>query len=131
MKYIVTRSAAESYQNGEASLNRLWGLGERFLPIRCLRNATRVGLAALLAVMVLSSCTQLRSGVAVKAGFNADTPPSPVGFDPFPVKESWASRHVPGWKAINRLLPPPSEARRKWDERYRNHYGASENDNSF
>jgi len=31
-------------------------------------------------------------------------------------RESWASRHIPGWKAVGNFVPPPTEARKKWDE---------------
>lgn len=31
-------------------------------------------------------------------------------------KEGWAERNIPGWKTLAALLPPPNEARQKWDE---------------
>jgi hypothetical protein len=57
-----------------------------------------------------SSCSTLRSGSAVKAGYDADKPV-------FDAEEGgWAYRNIPGVKALSNFVPPPNEARTKWDE---------------
>ena len=33
-------------------------------------------------------------------------------------EESWASRYIPGVRAVSKFIPPPSDARKKWDDRY-------------
>ena len=62
-----------------------------------------VCLAIIVAFTFLTSCSTLRSGNPVKAAYNAEE----VG---------WASRNVPGVKALSNLVPPPSDARTKWDQ---------------
>jgi hypothetical protein len=77
--------------------------------------------AALTALVILplaSSCTAVRSGVPVKAAFDS---PAKAGV---PVDErGWASRYIPGVRAISNLVPEPSEARVKWDEYYKKKNG--------
>jgi uncharacterized protein YceK len=63
-----------------------------------------------LSLMLLASCSTLRSAIPVKAGYHADK----AAFDTD--EEGWASRHIPGIKALSNFVPPPSEARTKWDE---------------
>ena len=65
--------------------------------------------AALLAMAFLSSCSGLRTGSPVKAGFDAED-------------EGWASRNIPGVRKLSDLIPPPSEARQKWDDRQKQKY---------
>ncbi len=62
------------------------------------------------AVTLLASCSALHTGSPIKAGFDAGK--SALDAD----EESWASRHIPGLKTLSNLVPPPSEARTKWDE---------------
>ncbi|MGO9568334.1 MAG: hypothetical protein ACLP5H_12405 [Desulfomonilaceae bacterium] len=57
-----------------------------------------------------SSCSTLRSGNPVKAGYDVEKP----AFDA--EEGGWVYRNVPGVKALSNLVPPPSEARTKWDE---------------
>ena len=90
-----------------------------------------IGLVVLFPLLLFSSCVHLKTGDAVKAGYNIDSEPSRAAFNPRETKDGWASRYIPGWKAINRLIPPPNEARRKWDDRYRSHNGQSENSDSL
>jgi hypothetical protein len=59
--------------------------------------------AAMMALILLSSCSTLRVGAPVKAGYEVEEP-------------SWALRYIPGLKAVSDLIPPPNEARMKWDE---------------
>lgn len=73
--------------------------------------------AALTALVILplaSSCTALRSGVPVKAAFDS---PAKTGIQV--EEQSWASRYIPGVRAISQIVPEPSEARVKWDEWYK------------
>jgi hypothetical protein len=57
-----------------------------------------------------SSCSTLRSGNPVKAGYAPEKPA-------FDVEEGgWAYRNIPGVKALSDFVPPPNEARTKWDE---------------
>jgi uncharacterized protein YceK len=67
-------------------------------------------LAVALSVILLASCSTLRSAIPVKAGYDADK----AGFDID--EEGWASRHIPGIKALSNFVPPPNEARTKWDD---------------
>ncbi len=62
-----------------------------------------VSVAAVMALILLTSCSTLRVGSPVKAGYEVEEP-------------SWALRYIPGLKAISDLIPPPNEARTKWDE---------------
>lgn len=62
-----------------------------------------IAVAAVLTFPFLTSCTTLRAGAPVKAGFEAEEP-------------GWALRHIPGLKALSNLIPPPTDARLKWDE---------------
>ena len=70
-------------------------------------------LVALLALPFITSCTTLRAGTPVKAGYEADEP-------------GWALRYIPGLKTISDLIPPPNEARTKWDEWQRERGGSGE-----
>jgi len=54
-----------------------------------------------------TSCTSMKSFKTVRAGYDAEE------------QDSWASRHIPGVKAISKFIPPPTDARRQWDERYK------------
>ena len=68
-----------------------------------MRFLSLLPLAALLALPFITSCTALRAGTPVKAGYEAEEP-------------SWAMRYIPGLKTVSDLIPPPTEARTKWDE---------------
>ncbi len=50
-----------------------------------------------------ASCSTLNSGNAVKANFESE-------------EESWLSRKVPGFKSLSNMIPPPTDARLKWDQ---------------
>lgn len=87
-----------------------------------------VGIAILLPFFV--SCTTLRSGTPVKAAVSLDDPdlkaddfnvPAGSGFPS--EKPSWTARYIPGWKWLADTIPPPTEARTKWDERYNRRRG--------
>lgn len=62
-----------------------------------------VAVAALMALPLLTSCTTLQVGTPVKAGYEVEQP-------------SWPVRYIPGLKTLSDLVPPPNEARLKWDE---------------
>ncbi len=64
-----------------------------------------VALAAIALLPLLTSCTALGPGKAVKAGFELQE------------EEGWASRYIPGVRAISKFVPPPTEARLEWDKR--------------
>ncbi|MDQ7785928.1 MAG: hypothetical protein RDU20_23945 [Desulfomonilaceae bacterium] len=80
-----------------------------------MKRCAALVLAAALFLALTTSCTSMRSLTAVKAGYDAEQ------------QDSWASRYIPGVRAISRLVPPPSDARKEWDARYnkRNHQGDS------
>jgi hypothetical protein len=40
----------------------------------------------------------------------------------------WAERFIPGWRAASSILPPPTEARIKWDERQKRQNSRWEDD---
>jgi hypothetical protein len=65
---------------------------------------------AVLVMPLLTSCSTLRTGNPLKAGYA-------------PEEEGWLSRNVPGIRKLSEVIPPPSEARQKWDEqgKQRNH----------
>jgi hypothetical protein len=69
-----------------------------------MRFTSLIVVAAMLMLPLLTSCSSLRLGSPVKAGFEAE-------------EEGWASRNIPGVKKLSELIPPPTEARQKWDER--------------
>ncbi|MBI4962090.1 MAG: hypothetical protein HY913_02325 [Desulfomonile tiedjei] len=53
----------------------------------------------------MTSCSALRSGNPVPAGYDAD-------------KQGWVSKYIPGAKSVSNFIPPPSEARTNWDRWY-------------
>jgi hypothetical protein len=77
--------------------------------------------AALTALVILplaSSCTAVRPGVPIKAAFDS---PARTGV---PMEnQGWASKYIPGVRAISKAFPEPSEARVKWDEWYKKKNG--------
>ncbi|MEW6349652.1 MAG: hypothetical protein AB1646_11370 [Thermodesulfobacteriota bacterium] len=96
--------------------------------------------ALLMMVPFATSCTTLRSATATKGAFaseakdgptekrekapeKAEAPPADqtlLAEQIAPATQaSWASRHIPGWRALTAYLPPPTDARMKWDEYYK------------
>lgn len=64
--------------------------------------------AVLVMVTVLgTSCSTLSTSNAVKASFDTE-------------EESWLSRKIPGVKALSNMIPPPTDARLKWDQYNKN-----------
>ncbi len=74
----------------------------KFIPSFCL--------TIILSLILLASCSTLRSAIPVKAGYDTEK----AGFDAD--EQGWASRHIPGVRALSNFVPPPNEARTKWDE---------------
>lgn len=73
-----------------------------------MRIVLSVCLIGLVALFFLTSCSGLRGGnPAVKAAYEAED------------DEGWAKRNIPGLKTLSDLIPPPNEARIKWDQRNR------------
>lgn len=66
-----------------------------------------LSLAAVVGIFLLPSCSAVKWAVPATAGSEMED-------------ESWASRYIPGVKAVSNLVPPPTEARLQWDERYKN-----------
>ncbi|AFM23851.1 hypothetical protein [Desulfomonile tiedjei] len=60
---------------------------------------------SILFMPLLSSCSALKAGNPVKAGFDTEQ------------EEGWLTRKVPGLRSLSNIIPPPSEARQQWDER--------------
>ncbi len=80
---------------------------------------TVLGAVLVLALPLLASCSALRIGNAVKASSDAkEGEPYKASYQA-PAKEGWAARYIPRWKSLSDLLPPPTEARKEWDERLR------------
>ncbi len=67
-------------------------------------------LTVIFSLTFLASCSTLRSGNAVKAGYDVDK--SVVDSE----EEGWATRNIPGLRALSNFVPPPNEARTKWDD---------------
>jgi hypothetical protein len=76
-----------------------------------MKSIPAVCLAIIFALALFaSSCSTLRSGSPVKARYDAEKPV-------FDAEEGgWAYRNIPGVKALSNFVPPPTEARTKWDE---------------
>jgi hypothetical protein len=66
-------------------------------------------MAAFVILPLATSCTSLRAPKLVKAGYEAEK------------EEAWASRYIPGASALSNLVPPPTDARTKWDEYQKRH----------
>jgi hypothetical protein len=67
-----------------------------------------ISACCVLGLMVLpfiTSCSSMRSGNAVKATYEVDE------------NDGWMTRKIPGLKTLSKLVPPPTEARIKWDQR--------------
>lgn len=62
-------------------------------------------LAATVALIFLTSCTGLRLGNPVKASYEREA------------EDGWILKYIPGLKALSNIVPPPSDARKEWDER--------------
>jgi len=62
-------------------------------------------LLLLCALPFMASCSALRSGNPVPAGYEAD-------------KQAWTSKYIPGYKSVSQFIPPPSDARTDWDRWY-------------
>lgn len=74
-----------------------------------------VAMALIMALPLLSSCSSLRSGTAVKAGYDAEEKMPDKATDLTDADQGWAARYIPGWKAVGKLVPEPTEARTDWD----------------
>lgn len=60
--------------------------------------------AVLMMIAVLgSSCSTLTASSAVKASFDSE-------------EDSWLAKKIPAVKSLSNMIPPPSEARLKWDQ---------------
>ena len=63
----------------------------------------------------------LRSGSKVKSDFDVeaqrgslDSTADKEGFEDTAADSGWAAKYIPGWSKVSKLLPPPTEARKKW-----------------
>lgn len=78
-------------------------------------------LMLIVSVFFLTGCAALslrRDAVPVQARYEPDSP-------------TWAERYLPGVKWLANLLPPPTEARIKWDEHLQRHHPKSPENPSF
>ena len=50
-----------------------------------------------------SSCSTLTASAPVKASFDSE-------------EDSWLARKIPAVKSLSNMIPPPSDARLKWDQ---------------
>lgn len=50
-----------------------------------------------------SSCSTLTASTPVKASFDSE-------------EDSWLARKIPAVKSLSNMIPPPSDARLKWDQ---------------
>jgi hypothetical protein len=67
-------------------------------------NTTRICLV-MPVVFLMISCSTLRTGAPVKAGYDVLE------------EKSWLSRKMPVIDKLANLFPPPTEARKIWDNR--------------
>jgi uncharacterized protein YceK len=74
-----------------------------------------VAIALIVALPLFSSCSSLRSGTAVKAGYDVEEKIPDRALDQMAADQGWAARYIPGWKAVGKLIPEPTEARMSWD----------------
>jgi hypothetical protein len=82
-------------------------------------------LAIIFSLTILASCSALRTGSPVKAGYDTQK----AGFDA--EEEGWASRNIPGVKTLSNFVPPPNEARTKWDDWQKRRQRPWNSENSF
>ncbi len=71
--------------------------------------------ALVVALPLVTSCSTLRSGVPVEAAFSPEDDAEEIGSSRPADEAGWASRNIPGWKALKAVVPPPTDARKKWD----------------
>ena len=69
-----------------------------------------VSVAAITVLFLVSGCSTLNWATPAKASFE-------------PGDEGWASRYIPGVKALSDFVPKPTEARVQWDQYHKNRYG--------
>jgi uncharacterized protein YceK len=74
-----------------------------------------VAMASLMALPLFSSCSSLRSGTAVKAGYDVEEKIPDRATNQVSADQGWAAKYIPGWKAVGNFLPEPTEARTNWD----------------
>lgn len=74
------------------------------------------------ALLLVSSCSSLRVGTAVKASYQAEQSALKEAADESDPDEGWAMRYVPGLKTVARIIPPPTEGRKKFDEEMNRKY---------
>lgn len=98
-----------------------------------MRTVALFPLVVVILLPLFVSCSALRSGAPVKASFSLDDPDfktndfkSAAEAGSGPPAPSWAARYIPGWKWISDAIPPPTDARIKWDERYNRNRGSLE-----
>jgi hypothetical protein len=98
--------------NVDISNNRLYKLRfKRFERINLLSkrviymtNFSWIVFGVVLSMFLVSSCSSTLSSVsAVKAGYENE-------------KDGWISRNIPSLEKLSNMIPPPTEARMKWDE---------------
>ena len=66
-------------------------------------------------LLLVSSCSSVRSVTAYKASAPADEDWEKIAMDGIGSEEGWASKYVPGWKTLSEVVPEPTTARKKWD----------------
>jgi hypothetical protein len=64
-------------------------------------------LAAICALFLACGCSTVNWATPAKASYE-------------PEEESWASRYIPGVKALSNAIPKPTEARIQWDQYHKN-----------
>ncbi len=65
--------------------------------------------AAVVGLFFLASCSTVKWATPAKAGYEVE-------------EESWASKYISGAKTLSEIVPPPTEARILWDERYKSRH---------
>lgn len=69
-----------------------------------MNNFSWIVLGVVLSMFGVCSCSSTLSSVsAVKAGYENE-------------KSGWISRNIPSLEKLSNMIPPPTEARTKWDE---------------
>lgn len=75
--------------------------------------------AVVLFLSLTISCSTIQGFKTVKAGYDTED------------EEGWASKYIPGVRAVSKFIPPPTDARKKWDERYKRWNSASDVEGEF
>lgn len=68
--------------------------------------------------LVLSSCSSMQTSAIRPAGYETE-------------KTGWIQKNLPSLETLSNMIPPPTEARNKWDEIQKRQRDGARNEEGF